>query len=168
MEFRFKCHDCEKDLEFHEIYFLPEAELVENTGLRWAQGTRFCLECYEKHLESFIDIPKKIETKERSTKGSKISELETGSQFKEIRVVVEKKLSEENKTVYGKELILTKFKVTDDSGGIIFTLWSSDIDQINRIKEGEVLVIKNGYVRVFGKDKYLTVGREGKLIILEE
>ena len=38
---------------------------------------------------------------------------------------------------------------------------------VNKIKKGDVLIIKNGYVREYMDEKYLTLGKEGELIILE-
>ena len=160
---KFTCSDCGKSLEFHEIYLLMGEELVEPSGLKWAQGNRFCLECYNKHMTEDIEISKNKKVKEYLIKGRKISELKINSSFKEIRVEVVKKISEEKKSKYGKNLILGKFEVKDDSGETILTLWSSDI---NRVKEGDVLIIKNGYMREFNDEKYLTLGKEGELIIL--
>ena len=91
-------------------------------------------------------------------------ELESNSNFDKIKVAVVKKISEEKKLKYGKELILGKFEVKDDSGQIILTLWGNEI---KKIKEGEVLIIENGYVRDFMNEKYLTLGKGGVLTVLE-
>ncbi|MBT4397115.1 hypothetical protein HOD38_02510 [archaeon] len=139
-------------------------ELVEASGLRWAQGKRFCLECYNKNITNDIAVSKSPKTKEYLIKETKISKLKINSNFKEIRVEVVDKISEEKRSKYGKKLILGKFQVKDDSGETILTLWSSDI---NKIKKGDVLIIKNGYVREYMDEKYLTLGKEGELIILE-
>lgn len=170
MDLIFKCWDCGKELELHEIHTIPGQEIVDPfTGLKWGTGKRLCLECYKNNTTRAINIWEKgsktirtinIETK----KEAKISELEADSNFDKIKVAVVKKISEEKKLKYGKELILGKFEVKDDSGKIILTLWGN---KIKKIKEGEVLIIENGYVRDFMNEKYLTLGKGGVLTVLE-
>jgi len=161
MDLIFKCWDCRKELELHEVHTIAGQEIVDPfTGLKWGTGKRLCSECYKNNTTESIEIwEKKWEKKE-----AKISELETNSNFDKIKVVVVKKISEEKKLKYGKELILGKFEVKDDSGQIILTLWGNEI---KKIKEGEVLIIENGYVRDFMNEKYLTLGKGGVLTVLE-
>ena len=157
MDLIFKCEDCGKELELHEIHTISGQEIVDSfTGLKWGTGKRLCSECYKNNTTEPMEI---WEEKE-----AKISELEADSNFDKIKVVVVKKVSEEKKLKYGKELVLGKFRVKDNSGEITLTLWCS---YIKRIKEGNVLIIENGYVRDFMNEKYLTLGKGGVLIVLE-
>ncbi len=50
--------------------------------------------------------------------------------------------------------------VGDDSGAIYMTLWD---DNINKVNEGETVMVKNGYVRPFKGSMRLNIGRYGTL-----
>ncbi len=50
--------------------------------------------------------------------------------------------------------------VGDESGAIYMTLWDDNID---KVKEGEVVSVKNGYVRPFKGSMRLNIGRYGTL-----
>lgn len=157
MELIFKCEDCGKKLELHEIHTIPGHEIVDPfTGLKWGTGKRLCEECYKNNTSTPIEVWKEKE--------AKISGLIAGSNFDKIKAMVVKKISEEKKLKYGKELTLGKFYVKDDSGEITLTLWGSDISMV---KEGNVLIIENGYVRNFMNKKYLTLGKNGRLTVLK-
>ena len=156
MNLIFRCEDCAKRLELHEVQTIPGQEIVDPSGLRWGTGKRLCLGCYKNNTTKSVEVYEE--------KVTRISELEVGSNYSKIKVRIIKKISEEKKSKYGKELILGKFGVKDDSGEIILTLWSDDL---NRIKEGDVLIIENGYVRDFMNEKYLTLGKKGRLTILK-
>lgn len=157
MDLIFKCEDCRKKLELHEVLTIPGEEIVDPfTGLRWGTGKRLCSECYKNNTTAPLEVWKEKEIK--------ISELETNSTFNKIKTVVMKKISEERKIKHGKELTLGKFSVKDDSGEITLTLWGKDI---NRIKQGSILIIENGYVRDFMNKKQVTLGKGGRLVVLK-
>lgn len=48
----------------------------------------------------------------------------------------------------------------DDSGKITLSLWNEDVD---KVKEGDVIRIKNGYVNEWQGDLQLTAGRYGSI-----
>jgi replication factor A1 len=50
--------------------------------------------------------------------------------------------------------------ITDDSGSIKLSLWD---DQIEMVKEGDMVVIENGYTQAFRGENSLNIGRYGKL-----
>lgn len=50
--------------------------------------------------------------------------------------------------------------VADDSGAITLVLWDDNIDKIN---EGNVIEVQNGYVKVFRGSMQLNVGRYGSI-----
>lgn len=50
----------------------------------------------------------------------------------------------------------------DASGKISLTLWD---DEVDTVKEGDVVTVKNGYVKEFNDVLQLSSGRDGELII---
>lgn len=50
--------------------------------------------------------------------------------------------------------------VADDSGAITLVLWDDNIDKVN---EGDVIEVQNGYVKVFRGSMQMNVGRYGTL-----
>ncbi|RNJ76108.1 MAG: DNA-binding protein [Nitrosopumilus sp. B06] len=50
--------------------------------------------------------------------------------------------------------------ISDDSGEMKFTLWAEDID---KVKEGDKILITNGYVNAFRGEPSLTKGKFGKM-----
>lgn len=55
--------------------------------------------------------------------------------------------------------------ITDDTGNIKLSLWD---DQIKMIKEGDKILIENGYTQAFRGENSLNIGRYGKLTVIEE
>jgi replication factor A1 len=55
--------------------------------------------------------------------------------------------------------------VGDETGSIYLVLWDDDIDDIN---EGQILEIKNAYIKIFRGSMQLNLGREGVYETLEE
>jgi replication factor A1 len=53
----------------------------------------------------------------------------------------------------------------DPSGKISLTLWD---DEVDKVKEGHILTVKNGYVKEFREVMQLSSGRDGELIIHNE
>lgn len=54
--------------------------------------------------------------------------------------------------------------VADDSGAITLVLWDDNVDKVN---EGDVIEVQNGYVKVFKGSMQLNVGRYGTLAASE-
>jgi len=52
--------------------------------------------------------------------------------------------------------------LSDDSGEIKLTLWGEDIA---KVKEGDTIVIKNGYTNSFKGDVSLTKGKFGEMTV---
>lgn len=50
--------------------------------------------------------------------------------------------------------------VADETGSIIMSLWDDNID---KVKEGMVVQVSDGFVNVFKGSMRLTLGREGKI-----
>jgi replication factor A1 len=54
--------------------------------------------------------------------------------------------------------------IVDNTGNIKLSLWD---DQIKMIKEGDKILIENGYTQAFRGENSLNIGRYGKLTVLE-
>jgi len=94
----------------------------------------------------------------------KISELTpgTGNVELEAEVVGIEEPREINKG--GRTLRVANATLKDDSGTIVLVLWNENID---KIQEGSMVRITNGYVNTWQDKTQLTLGKFGKLEILE-
>jgi len=54
--------------------------------------------------------------------------------------------------------------IADNTGNIKLSLWD---DQIKMIKEGDKILIENGYTQAFRGENSLNIGRYGKLTVLD-
>ena len=92
----------------------------------------------------------------------KISDIHYGTNDINITAkVVEVGDAREVKTRFGQTLVCNA-TVEDETGQIKLTLWGKQIDNV---KKGSTVVIEKGYVREFGGDIFVNVGRNGKLEI---
>ena len=69
----------------------------------------------------------------------------------------------ESRSVIGKDGSLHKVTdvlVGDESGTIIMSLWD---EKVNKVSEGKVINIKNGFVSLHRGSMRLTLGREGEI-----
>lgn len=64
----------------------------------------------------------------------------------------------------GREGLVATAIGEDDSGRIKISLWDKDID---RVKVGDVIRIRNGYSRLFRDEIYVSAGIYGKLEVLK-
>jgi replication factor A1 len=55
--------------------------------------------------------------------------------------------------------------VGDETGSVYLTLWD---DNIEKVKEGETINVKNGYVSLFRGNMRLNIGRYGTLEVAEQ
>jgi|SRR3989338_3970227 len=95
----------------------------------------------------------------------KVKELKSGQGKVDITVEVKSKGEIKVINKYGRDLRLCNATVSDDSGEISLTLWNDDAD---RVKQGDTLMITNGYVSEFNGKLQVTSGKFGKLEILGE
>ncbi len=95
-----------------------------------------------------------------------ISELTNDMRHVTIEGVVEK--ITEPRTVNlraGGSAQVADATITDDTGNIKLSLWD---DQIKMIKEGDKILIENGYTQSFRGENSLNIGRYGKLTVIDE
>ena len=60
---------------------------------------------------------------------------------------------------------VTEALVADETGAILLTLWD---DTIESVTDGDVVVVNNGYIRLFRGSMRLNIGRFGSLEASEE
>jgi len=61
---------------------------------------------------------------------------------------------------FGKPGKVANAILEDDTGKIVLSLWNEDVD---KVKEGDVIIIKNGYVNEWQGELQLTAGRYGSI-----
>jgi len=90
----------------------------------------------------------------------KIADVRYGSRDVELVANV-KELGEirEVKTKYGRTVVMNAL-IEDETGSMKLTLWGNQID---KVKKGDKIRIKGGYVREFNGELFLNVGRNGTL-----
>ncbi|GIU71643.1 MAG: hypothetical protein KatS3mg003_1122 [Candidatus Nitrosocaldaceae archaeon] len=96
----------------------------------------------------------------------KISEIKNGMNKITVEGVVVN-ISEPRtvNTKYNKSVRVAECLIKDDTGSIICSLWE---DQIDMVKEGDTIIIENGYVTSFRGEDRLNVGKYGKLTVGNE
>jgi replication factor A1 len=93
----------------------------------------------------------------------KISELSSGSRKVDIEAkVVQKEAVREVNTKFGRNRVCNVI-IEDDSGSIAMTLWGDEIDKVN---EGDMIKVENGYVSEWQGTLQLSVGKYGKMTVL--
>lgn len=97
----------------------------------------------------------------------KVEELRTYSRKANVKVKVVSK--DEPRTVVsrrdGNTYRVAEALVGDETACILLNLWNEDID---RFEVGDVIEIKNGYVKLFQGSMRLNIGRYGEARKLEE
>ena len=97
----------------------------------------------------------------------KISELEGNSNFDNLHVRI---LSRQGPTRVGSRGKGMKFVwnilIVDESGTTVLSLWGVNAGE--NYKVGEVINISNGWCKIFGGQKQVSLGREGKITKLPD
>jgi replication factor A1 len=93
----------------------------------------------------------------------KIKELKNGSR----KVSIEAKITSlddprEVNTRNGPTKV-TNAVIEDDTGNIILVLWG---DEIDKVREGDVVKIENGFVSEWNNELQLSAGKYGKLSVV--
>ena len=76
--------------------------------------------------------------------------------------VIEKKEPREVSTRFGKKFV-GECTVEDETGRIVLVLWEDDI---GKVKEGDTIEVKNGYVTLWNGVLQLNIGKFGSLEVL--
>jgi len=94
---------------------------------------------------------------------AKIEQLKPNT--RSVNLVVKVVSVSEPRTVSGGAHRVADILVGDETGAIYLTLWD---DAIDRVKEGVVIKIKNGFISLFRGSMRLNVGKYGSFEVLEE
>ncbi|MBN2422012.1 DNA-binding protein [Candidatus Woesearchaeota archaeon] len=92
-----------------------------------------------------------------------ISELEVNQKNVEIAAEVAELGEVREFEKFGRQGRVCTATIKDDSGEVKLTLWD---EQIDKVKEGDKIEIKNGYVKEWQGEKQLSVGRFGSLEVI--
>ncbi|MBU0757102.1 MAG: hypothetical protein KKF44_03475 [Nanoarchaeota archaeon] len=93
-----------------------------------------------------------------------ISELSVGARDFEVTGVITDMSGVREFEKFGKQGRVCNATIKDDSGEVQLTLWNEEID---KLKEGDKVKIKNGYVKEWNSTLQLSVGKFGSMEILE-
>ncbi|MEM0087141.1 MAG: OB-fold nucleic acid binding domain-containing protein [Candidatus Micrarchaeaceae archaeon] len=95
-----------------------------------------------------------------------INELKVGAKNVTLEATVaEKEEPREVVTKYGKRLNVANLTLKDETGSISLSLWGDDIDLVD---VGDKIKITNGYVSEFRGTPQLSVGKYGKMEVIEK
>ncbi len=92
----------------------------------------------------------------------KISELKIG-QKADIEATVTDIDEPRTFVRFGRTLRVATATLKDDSGDVKLSLWNEDID---RVKVGDKISLKDGFVKEFQGEKQVTTGKLGKIEVL--
>ncbi|MCD6403231.1 MAG: DNA-binding protein [Candidatus Aenigmarchaeota archaeon] len=94
----------------------------------------------------------------------KIKDLRIGQNVDYLRAkVIDKEEKRQVMSKFGRALSVANVLLEDETGNIKLTLWGKDID---RVKEGDTVEIKDAYVKEFRGEKQLTLGRKGSMEVV--
>jgi len=94
----------------------------------------------------------------------KISELQPGTANVSLQAEVVSIEAPREINKMGRVLRVANALLRDDSGTITLVLWNENID---KVQEGSVVRIENGYVNTWQNQPQLTLGRFGKISVVE-
>jgi len=90
----------------------------------------------------------------------KISELTAGQGSVELTGEVVEVGEPRTFNKFGNEGRVATATIKDDSGQIMLSLWN---EQIDKVKQGDTVTVKNGYVKEWQGELQLTTGKMGTL-----
>jgi len=91
-----------------------------------------------------------------------IKDVKPGTVESVSGVAKEKSETREVLNRYGKRTSVADVTLEDDSGEIKLSLWGDDID---KVKAGDHVEIKNGWASIFRDKTQISVGKNGQLIV---
>ena len=95
----------------------------------------------------------------------KVNELQAKQGKVEIVLDITEKSEPKAFQKWGKDGSVCNAKGKDDTGEVTITLWN---DQIDKVKVGDKIEIKNGYVGEWQNEKQLSTGKFGTLEVIGE
>ena len=95
----------------------------------------------------------------------KVHELSSAARSVEIRLrILTLEPVRDVQTKYGKQRVTTAL-AGDETGTIKLSLWNDDIDKVD---EGTVLEVQNGYVKTYRGEMELSAGRYGEIVLVDD
>lgn len=156
-----KCASCKEKLDYFDRYFLTGEDIFDPiSGMRYNTGKTYCKNCYGELTSQNI----KKEEPSFEFENVNINDLEPSQSNVNLFVEVIDK-HEETVNKKGRSLRLGKFKIKNNDGDIVLTLWQNIID---KVEVGDRLIIKNAYVQTYKGEKQITLGKGGTLLNLED
>jgi len=97
----------------------------------------------------------------------KVENLKTYSRRVNVKVKVLSKTETREVTSRrsGSTLNVAEALIGDETGCVLLNLWEDDIEKVD---EGDVITIRNGYVKLFKGSMRLNIGRYGQTEKIEE
>lgn len=96
----------------------------------------------------------------------KASEVKPGMRSVDLELkVIEKSDPHSFVTKKGDKGRVSTATCEDDSGQVKISLWNEDIEEV---KEGDKIMIKNGYSRLFKDEVHVSAGKYGELEVIKE
>lgn len=95
----------------------------------------------------------------------KLKDLRPGMEHVDIQVrLVGLGEPREVETNYGVTHVLVDGRVEDDSGGMELTVWNEKIEQIDRVKVGDMVELKDCFITSFKGVLSINVGRDSEIV----
>jgi replication factor A1 len=95
----------------------------------------------------------------------RLADLRPGMEHLDFRVRVTKlKEIRKIKTYSGLEHSLAEGEVADDSGNVPFTVWNEKIGELEGIKVGDLIEMKNCFITSFKGVIQINVGRDSSIM----
>ncbi len=95
----------------------------------------------------------------------KVHELSSASRSVNIRLrILSLEQVREVQTRYGKARV-TSAQAGDETGTIKLSLWNDDIDKVD---EGVIVEVENGFVKTYREEMELSAGRYGTIAIVDD
>jgi ssDNA-binding replication factor A large subunit len=95
----------------------------------------------------------------------KLKDLRPGMEHVDIQVkLVGLEEPREVETNYGITHVLVDGHVEDDSGGMELTIWNEKIEQIDRVKVGDMMELKDCFITSFKGTLSINVGRDSEIV----
>ena len=95
----------------------------------------------------------------------KLKDLRPGMEHVDIQVrLVGLEEPREVETNYGVTHVLVDGQVEDDSGKMELTVWNEKTEQLNRIKLGDIVELKDCFITSFKGTLSINVGRDSEIV----
>jgi ssDNA-binding replication factor A large subunit len=95
----------------------------------------------------------------------KLKDLRPGMEHVDIQVRLVGLLEpREVETNYGVTHVLVNGRVEDDSAGMELTVWNEKIEQIDRVKVGDMVELKDCFITSFRGVLSINVGRDSEIV----